>query len=145
MVHRTRHLLRCFDTITHLAFPYFSIDTGDADPLRIISVAAKDGRTGQDIQLKYTNYKIIGNGSFGVVYHAKLVQGGEDTAIKKVMQDRRFKVRNTIEFRYKAYGYHVVNSFVIINRIVSSKSCVSLTILIFVPCALISTAKATQR
>ncbi|CAO3691796.1 unnamed protein product [Umbelopsis ramanniana] len=66
---------------------------GDTDPLRIISVAAKDGRTGQDIQLKYTNYKIIGNGSFGVVYHAKLVQGGEDTAIKKVMQDRRFKNR----------------------------------------------------
>jgi hypothetical protein len=28
-----------------------------------------------------------------VVYHAKLIQGGEDTAIKKVMQDRRFKVR----------------------------------------------------
>ncbi|KAG2180713.1 hypothetical protein INT44_003720 [Umbelopsis vinacea] len=69
------------------------INVGDTDPLRIISVAAKDGRTGQDIQLKYTNYKIIGNGSFGVVYHAKLVQGGEDTAIKKVMQDRRFKNR----------------------------------------------------
>jgi glycogen synthase kinase 3 beta len=69
------------------------ITSGDTDPLRIISVAAKDGRTGQDIQLKYTNYKIIGNGSFGVVYHAKLVQGGEDTAIKKVMQDRRFKVK----------------------------------------------------
>jgi glycogen synthase kinase 3 beta len=76
----------------HSSYSPFPL-TGDTDPLRIISVAAKDGRTGQDIQLKYTNYKIIGNGSFGVVYHAKLVQGGEDTAIKKVMQDRRFKVR----------------------------------------------------
>jgi serine/threonine protein kinase len=87
----------------HLVYPWFAqlthtpthvvfLPAGDTDPLRIISVAAKDGRSGQDFQLKYTNYKIIGNGSFGVVYHAKLIQGGEDTAIKKVMQDRRFKV-----------------------------------------------------
>lgn len=35
---------------------------------------------------------MIGNGSFGVVYLAKLVQTNEDVAIKKVLQDKRFKV-----------------------------------------------------
>lgn len=71
--------------------------TGDTtDPSsRIIRVAAKDGRTGQDIQLEYNNHKVIGNGSFGVVYQAKLAHSGEDAAIKKVLQDKRFKVWNT--------------------------------------------------
>lgn len=53
---------------------------------------AKDGRTGQDITFKYTTYKVAGNGSFGVVYQAKVVGTGESVAIKKVFQDRRFKV-----------------------------------------------------
>lgn len=59
---------------------------------RIIRVAAKDGKTGEDIQLQYTNHKVIGHGSFGVVYQAKLAPTGEDAAIKKVLQDKRFKV-----------------------------------------------------
>ena len=36
---------------------------------------------------------MIGNGSFGVVYQAKLVETGEMVAIKKVLQDKRFKNR----------------------------------------------------
>jgi glycogen synthase kinase 3 beta len=59
---------------------------------RLLTVAAKDGRTGKDRQLQYTHQKVIGNGSFGVVYQAKLVPSGEDVAIKKVLQDKRFKV-----------------------------------------------------
>jgi hypothetical protein len=38
---------------------------------------------------------VVGNGSFGVVFQAKLVDSpkeGEDIAIKKVLQDKRFKV-----------------------------------------------------
>lgn len=65
---------------------------GDADPLKVIKVAAKDGKTGQDIQLQYSNHKVAGNGSFGVVYQAKLFRTGEEVAIKKVLQDKRFKV-----------------------------------------------------
>jgi glycogen synthase kinase 3 beta len=39
---------------------------------------------------------VIGNGSFGVVFQAKLLgatKENEDIAIKKVLQDKRFKVR----------------------------------------------------
>jgi glycogen synthase kinase 3 beta len=38
---------------------------------------------------------VIGNGSFGVVFQAKLLgvpKDQEDIAIKKVLQDKRFKV-----------------------------------------------------
>lgn len=38
-------------------------------------------------------FKVIGNGSFGVVYLAKLTDSNELVAIKKVLQDKRFKVR----------------------------------------------------
>jgi glycogen synthase kinase 3 beta len=66
---------------------------GDNDRTRVHEEAAKDGKTGEDITFKYTTYKVAGNGSFGVVYQAKVVGTGESVAIKKVFQDRRFKVR----------------------------------------------------
>lgn len=44
-------------------------------------------------EVSYTDTKVIGNGSFGVVYQAKLCDTGEMVAIKKVLQDKRFKVR----------------------------------------------------
>lgn len=66
---------------------------GDAfDSFRTIRVPAKDGLSGQSVQLEYTHQKVIGNGSFGVVYHIKLSHNNEDAAIKKVLQDRRYKV-----------------------------------------------------
>lgn len=45
-------------------------------------------------EIRYTDTKPIGNGSFGVVYQAKLCDTGELVAIKKVLQDKRFKVCN---------------------------------------------------
>ncbi|CAK69016.1 unnamed protein product (macronuclear) [Paramecium tetraurelia] len=41
----------------------------------------------------YTNLKVVGSGSFGVVYKAKVNETGEIVAIKKVLQDRRYKNR----------------------------------------------------
>ncbi|CEP16757.1 hypothetical protein [Parasitella parasitica] len=72
----------------------FKFSVGNAfDSLRTNRVPAKDGRSGQDIQLQYSHQKVIGNGSFGVVYQVKLDHSGEDAAIKKVLQDKRFKNR----------------------------------------------------
>lgn len=45
--------------------------------------------------MQYTQCKIVGNGSFGVVFQTKLSPSGEDAAIKRVLQDKRFKVRRT--------------------------------------------------
>lgn len=89
------------------------------DPLKVIKVTASDGKSGEQREIAYTNCKVIGNGSFGVVFQARLVSGGngnlvegagasqdqgaagsapkenqEDVAIKKVLQDKRFKVRS---------------------------------------------------
>ena len=65
------------------------------DPHRIVRVVASDGKTNEQREIAYTNCKVIGNGSFGVVFQAKLVgepKESEDIAIKKVLQDKRFKV-----------------------------------------------------
>ncbi|KAF8334326.1 putative glycogen synthase kinase 3 alpha [Cantharellus anzutake] len=66
------------------------------DPNKVVKVVACDGKTGEQKDIQYTNCKIIGNGSFGVVFQARLIgasQSDEDIAIKKVLQDKRFKNR----------------------------------------------------
>ncbi|KAF9983182.1 regulator of ime2 [Modicella reniformis] len=67
--------------------------SGETDPTKIVKVVANDGKSGEPFDLVYNNSKMIGNGSFGVVFQAKLVPSGEETAIKKVLQDKRFKNR----------------------------------------------------
>jgi len=59
----------------------------------IIKERVQDGATGEYRDMAYTQCKIVGNGSFGVVFQAKLSPGGEDAAIKRVLQDKRFKNR----------------------------------------------------
>lgn len=57
----------------------------------IIREKVQDGITGETRDLQYTQCKIVGNGSFGVVFQTKLSPSGEDAAIKRVLQDKRFK------------------------------------------------------
>lgn len=64
----------------------------NSDTAKTVRVIAKDAKTGEQVKLCYINKKITGNGSFGVVYQTQLVDTGEEAAIKKVLQDRRFKV-----------------------------------------------------
>ncbi|ALC47836.1 gskt [Drosophila busckii] len=61
---------------------------------KVITVVATAGY-GPDTmtEISYTDSKVVGNGSFGVVYQAKLVPSNDLVAIKKVLQDRRFKNR----------------------------------------------------
>ena len=58
----------------------------------MIREKVQDGLTGETKEMQYTQCKIVGNGSFGVVFQTKLAPNGEDAAIKRVLQDKRFKV-----------------------------------------------------
>eukprot|EP00970_Alexandrium_tamarense_P003033 scaffold436_cov188-Alexandrium_tamarense.AAC.16 len=49
--------------------------------------------TSAEQTISYSAERIIGNGSFGVVFQASVVETGEIVAIKKVLQDKRFKNR----------------------------------------------------
>ncbi|XP_072955949.1 shaggy-related protein kinase epsilon-like [Typha angustifolia] len=52
------------------------------------------GRNGQPKQtVSYMAERIVGTGSFGVVFQAKCMETGETVAIKKVLQDKRYKNR----------------------------------------------------
>lgn len=63
------------------------------DGSKVTTVVATPGQGSDRVQeVSYTDTKVIGNGSFGVVFQAKLCDTGELVAIKKVLQDRRFKV-----------------------------------------------------
>lgn len=62
--------------------------------------AAGGGLSGSGIQqtiskngFTYVAEKILGSGSFGVVYQSQIVETGETVAIKKVFQDKRYKNR----------------------------------------------------
>lgn len=57
-----------------------------------VSVTGSDGRTGQECTLTLTPIKAIGHGSFGLVYLAR-IGDNESVAVKKVLQDRRYKNR----------------------------------------------------
>jgi len=58
-------------------------------------VESQDRRTSNKPKhsISYAAERVIGNGSFGVVYQATAIETGETVAIKKVLQDRRFKNR----------------------------------------------------
>ena len=56
-------------------------------------VTAVDGKSGEPRDISYVPIKPVGNGSFGVVYQAKIMETGELVAIKRVLQDKRYKVR----------------------------------------------------
>jgi glycogen synthase kinase 3 beta len=58
----------------------------------IVTESVRDGKTGEQRLLTYTQCKVVGSGSFGVVFQTKLLPSNEDAAIKRVLLDKRFKV-----------------------------------------------------
>ncbi|KAG4968861.1 hypothetical protein JHK87_034512 [Glycine soja] len=68
-------------------------DGNDALTGHIISttIAGKNGEPKQTIS--YMAERVVGTGSFGIVFQAKCLETGEAVAIKKVLQDRRYKNR----------------------------------------------------
>ncbi|RMC07663.1 hypothetical protein DUI87_17140 [Hirundo rustica rustica] len=106
-------------------------EIGDKDGSKVTTVVATPGQ-GPDRpqEVSYTDTKVIGNGSFGVVYQAKLCDSGELVAIKKVLQDKRFKNRelqimrkldhcNIVRLRYFFYssGEKVISDLFVIVRL----------------------------
>uniref|UniRef100_A0A8C6PK35 Glycogen synthase kinase 3 alpha a n=1 Tax=Nothobranchius furzeri TaxID=105023 RepID=A0A8C6PK35_NOTFU len=86
------------------------------DSGKVTTVVATPGQ-GPDRpqEVSYSDIKVIGNGSFGVVYQARLIDTQEMVAIKKVLQDKRFKNRelqimrkldhcNIVRLRYFFYS-----------------------------------------
>ncbi|KAJ3064833.1 regulator of ime2 [Podochytrium sp. JEL0797] len=95
--------------------PVFASHSTSLDPppqpkVKVTTVLASDGKTGESKELSYINHKVIGNGSFGVVSHVKILDSSVSKAslsnikseaegvtvpgaIKKVLQDKRFKNR----------------------------------------------------
>lgn len=64
----------------------------------------------QPTEVSYTDAKVIGNGSFGVVYQAKLCENDQHVAIKKVLQDKRFKVV-LLQFLFVLFDCHIFQHF----------------------------------
>ena len=54
-------------------------------------IVGVDKQTG--VTVTYISENVVGNGSFGVVFKATVVDTGDVVAIKKVLQDKRFKNR----------------------------------------------------
>ncbi len=88
---------------TVVATPGYSAGGGGAG-----SSATQD----RQVEVQYTDTKVIGNGSFGVVYSAKLIEGNVMVAIKKVLQDKRFKVRPS----YISCNLHCMTNAIRLDR-----------------------------
>lgn len=78
---------------TNTLFIMSCLFLGDKDGSKVTTVVATTGSLPDRTQeIGYTDTKVIGNGSFGVVYQARMCDSTELVAIKKVLQDKRFKV-----------------------------------------------------
>ena len=78
------------------AYYYTLAETDRSYEIEVIREKVQDGVTGETKEMQYTQCKIVGNGSFGVVFQTKLAPNGEDAAIKRVLQDKRFKVSTVV-------------------------------------------------
>ncbi|RWR97448.1 Protein kinase domain-containing protein [Cinnamomum micranthum f. kanehirae] len=69
------------------------MDGSDSVTGHIISTTI-GGKNGEDKRtISYMAERVVGSGSFGVVFQAKCLETGEMVAIKKVLQDKRYKNR----------------------------------------------------
>lgn len=102
-------------------FKYLLISSANLQYLEVIREKVQDGVTGETREMQYTQCKIVGNGSFGVVFQTKISPNGEDAAIKRVLQDKRFKVR---QYPFK----HVNHNLLTPIRTASCRSCESYAI-----------------
>eukprot|EP00250_Pteridium_aquilinum_P006455 c16378_g3_i1 orf=353-979(+) len=71
-----------------------SVVNGNGTETGHIIVTTIGGHDGQPKQtISYMAERVVGTGSFGVVFQGKCLETGETVAIKKVLQDKRYKNR----------------------------------------------------
>ncbi|KAI4374374.1 hypothetical protein MLD38_012378 [Melastoma candidum] len=63
----------------------------EAGHIIVTTIGGKNGQPKQTIS--YMAERAVGQGSFGIVFQAKCLETGETVAIKKVLQDKRYKNR----------------------------------------------------
>ncbi|KAH3667204.1 hypothetical protein OGAPHI_002853 [Ogataea philodendri] len=60
---------------------------------QMFTVEVRDGHTGVQSNITYTQKSMVGHGSFGYVYQITLLHDNSKAAIKRVLQDKRYKNR----------------------------------------------------
>ncbi|KAF5455450.1 hypothetical protein F2P56_025023 [Juglans regia] len=70
----------------------------EAGHIIVTSISGNYGEPKQTIS--YMAERVVGNGAFGVVFQAKCLETGETVAIKKVLQDKRYKNRELQIMRF---------------------------------------------
>lgn len=61
--------------------------------IEIITEQVNNGYTDEVSTIQYTQSQMVGHGSFGVVFQTQILPTNEVAAIKRVLQDKRFKNR----------------------------------------------------
>ncbi|KAM9920652.1 hypothetical protein OXX59_007072 [Metschnikowia pulcherrima] len=82
--------------------------------IEIVTESVNNGHTGELESIQYTQSQVVGHGSFGVVFQTSILPSNEIAAIKRVLQDKRFKNRelqimklvhhrNVVDLKYYFY------------------------------------------
>ena len=61
--------------------------------IEVVTEKVTNGHTGEEEEVLFTQSEIVGHGSFGMVFQTELQPSKKVAAIKRVLQDRRFKNR----------------------------------------------------
>lgn len=90
---RELHDMKLHEASKTRAYDTTMVDSNSSETGHIITTTI-GGRNNQPKQtISYAPERIVGTGSFGVVFQAKCIETGETVAIKKVLQDKRYKNR----------------------------------------------------
>lgn len=99
----------------------FEGQISEGDPRTPGQIITATGGSGANKQtFNYITERVVGNGSFGVVFQARCQETGDVVAIKKVLQDKRFKNRelqimravdhpNIVQLKHCFYTYTPAN------------------------------------
>ena len=88
--------------------------------IEVITERVTDGHNGEIRDIQYTQSQMVGHGSFGVVFQTQILPTNEIAAIKRILQDKRFKNRelqimklvhhrNVVDMKYYFYKHNEKN------------------------------------